>query len=258
LGRLAALAFILVGAWASDASATERPFTYTYTSGVLGRGEIEIEPWSTWRYGRRDFYSGLDHRLEFEVGVTDRLQWAWYINFSGVGQDIGGVRTQSFASRGVSWEWKLKLLDPVADPIGLALYFEPTLAPGEVELEGKIIVDKRIGRLLLAANAVVEQEWELGSADEAESELLWEVDAGATYWLTQSLAAGIEARSLNEGGFDKAMLSAGPVVSYSSGRWWMAATFLPQIWAPAGADRGRLDLASHERFETRVVLGLHI
>ena len=59
----------------------------------------------------------------------------------------------------MSSEWKLKLSDPVADRAGVALYAELSAGPSEVELEGKLIFDKRAGRFLGALNLAAEHEW---------------------------------------------------------------------------------------------------
>jgi hypothetical protein len=96
LGWAAAVALTSQGA-----IATERHFSYAYETGVLSPGHAEIEPWTTHRYGRTDYYSRLDQRLEFEVGVVKRLQTALYWNFQATTQDerdAGGdlVRGSSF------------------------------------------------------------------------------------------------------------------------------------------------------------------
>src|SRR5581483_9323147 len=46
------------------ALANERHFTYTYESGVLPPGAREVELWSTYRTGRHEYYTELDHRAE--------------------------------------------------------------------------------------------------------------------------------------------------------------------------------------------------
>jgi hypothetical protein len=53
--------------------ANERHFTYTYESAVPPPGGRELELWSTFRNDRTGYYSRLDQRAEFEVGISDRL-----------------------------------------------------------------------------------------------------------------------------------------------------------------------------------------
>src|SRR5262245_17874991 len=123
----------------SLASATERHFTYTYESGVLLPGHVELEPWTTFRVGREDYYSAIDNRLELELGLTERLQTSLYWNTSAVAADVADetgetVREHEFELTGISSEWKLKLTDPVADALGSALYLEGTYGNTEAEL----------------------------------------------------------------------------------------------------------------------------
>lgn len=129
-----------------EASANERHFTYSYESGVLPSGARELEVWTTYRRGRADYYSALDHRMEYEVGLGHGLQTAFYINFGSVSQtQSNGEIASSFNYQGISSEWKWRLLDSVADPLGLALYGELELGTMEVEIENKVIIDKRLG-----------------------------------------------------------------------------------------------------------------
>jgi len=252
-------AVLIVAASAAAAAASERHFTYTYESGVLRPGGREIEPWNTFRLGKSDFYSRLDTRLEVELGLTDRLQTALYLNFKAVAADTPLGRTSTTELQGISSEWKLKLSDPVADRVGVALYGELSAGPSEMELEGKLILDKRVGRLLGALNLVAEQEWEF-EEEGTERETVLEVDAAACWFLTPRLTAGLELRSrtvlLPGEEPTRSALFLGPTVSYAKEGWWVAASVLPQIRALAGASDGRLDLEEHERVEVRVLFGL--
>lgn len=251
-----------VVAESQDAAASERRFTYTYQSLVLSRGDIELEPWTTVRIGRESFYNRFDQRIEIEVGLTDRLQMAWYLNLSALTRDVSGVRESSFNFKSVSSEWKYKLLDPVADPIGFALYVEGAFGPMEAELEAKIILDKQVGKILGAFNIVGEYEWELEGPGKTEREGVIEFDLGLAALLTQAWAIGVEMRMHMEftpdDGFAHAVLFGGPVVSYAARKWWVALTVLPQLGALKGSDHGPFNLSDHERVETRILFGLHL
>ncbi|HEX6764409.1 MAG TPA: hypothetical protein VF103_03005, partial [Polyangiaceae bacterium] len=84
---LASAAFAGALAVSGRAAATERHFAFTYETGVLGPGEAEIEPWTTFRVGREHYYSRIDNRLEFEFGVVKNLQTSLYWNFERVTAD---------------------------------------------------------------------------------------------------------------------------------------------------------------------------
>lgn len=268
----------------SVAAANERHFTYTYESATLRPGQLELEPWTTFRAGRDDFYTRLDQRLEFEAGIVDRLQTSLYWNFSSVTQDVPirdatGVtrdeRQSEFEMESISNEWKYQLTDPVADALGLALYLEWALGTSEAEIEAKVILDKRLGNLLLAANVVGEHEWEFDTANELSRELILEADLAAGYFLSESFLVGLEVRNHtdfeNADEFEHSAFFAGPVVSYSSQNWWAALTILPQLGAikgdqtpeapapgaqPVPVESGALTFQEHERFEVRLLAGL--
>lgn len=262
--------FVLTG----SAAASERHFTYTYESNVLNPGDVEIEPWTTWRAGRESYYSRFDQRLEFEFGVVPDLQMAWYWNMTALTADETDAtsgqttRVSGFEFGGVSNEWKYKLSDSFADPVGSALYFEWTAAPAEAELEGKVILDKRMGNALLAFNLVGEHEWEFESKDETKREIGIEADLAFGYFLTPSLVLGLEARShteLEDGKkHEVTAFFAGPSVAYAQKAWWMAATVQPQVFAIKGeeeggeADDSALDLEHHERVNVRVLFGMDL
>lgn len=258
----------VLGLRSGSAAANDRHFTYTYETATLNAGDVELEPWTTYRFGRERYYSRFDQRLELEVGVTDHLMSAWYLNLTSVAADVeddAGVvaRESELEFAGVSSEWKLKLTDPVADVLGSALYLEGTLAPTGAEVEGKVLLDKRVGQLLLAANLVGEfgRTWEERGETEDEVELATLL--AAAWILDERASVGLELRQLNElaGGseLESAVLYVGPTVSYAAAGWWSALTLLPQVAAFAGATEGhRFDLERRERVQVRLLIGAHL
>lgn len=251
---------------AGRAEASERRFAFTYESSVLAPGEVELEPWTTVRAGRRQFYSAFDQRLEFELGLVPNLQTSLYWNFGATSETVRDPVTQELARReefhfsSFSSEWKYKLSDPLADALGSALYFEASYGPKEIELEGKLILDKQSGNLLLAANLSGEQEWELG-VGEAESEQQYALNLAAGYFVTPSLLAGVEATSLTvveEGEVESSTIYAGPSLAYAAERYWLVAGVAPQLFAPKGESGRHLDLQHGEHVWARLLLGFHI
>jgi hypothetical protein len=250
------------------AQASERHFTYTYESNVLNPGEAEFEPWTTFRFGREDYYSRIDQRLEFELGLAPRLQGALYWNFASVAADSSDasgatVREHGFEFTSASAEFKYKLSDPVADALGSALYLEGSLGPLEGGVEAKIILDKQLGRVLLAGNLIGEYESEWAVPGEPEAELEAEVSIGAGYFITDEFVAGAEIRQANEfeeaKELESAVVYAGPALAWRQDNWWLAATGLFQLAALKGAADGRsLDLEHQERYQVRLLLGFDL
>ncbi len=257
--RRAFVGILLLTAASTRLSASERHFTYTYESAVLHPGGREFEPWSTFRLGKDGFYAALDTRLEAELGVTDRLQTSLYLNLSSLNQDTPLGRESATTLQGLSSEWKLKLADPVADPVGLALYGELSGGPGEAEIEGKLILDKRVGRWLGALNLTGEHGWEFAEQGATANESVFELTAAGCYFLRPDLTLGLELRSHTvwpPGDQTRSALFLGPSVSYSREGWWIAVSALPQLRALAGASSGYRDFVEHEKVELRLIFGL--
>jgi hypothetical protein len=248
----------------SAASANERHFAFAYETATLPAGNAEFEPGLTTRLGRPDSFTSLEYRFEFEVGVTDRLQLAIYANGDATAEGINGpgtMRTTHAGFTSSSLEVKYRLLDPVADPIGLALYGEMTGGPDGFELESKVILDRRFGRGLFAANLVYDHEWNLqpnGSVED-ENEVILYLAGG--YFVTDQLVVGLEAREHNiftPMAFETATIYAGPSIAYASNHWWVALAVTPQIAALWGAAPNDIrTFHDHEALDARLVLGLH-
>ena len=264
--------FLLVAVLAAltrTAHADERFFTYVYESEVLPKGKWEFEQWLTYRKGfpdgDRNFNQHLwDFREEIEYGVTERLSAAMYLNFRNnqfVARTAGFQDTSEFSFNGVSAEFKYQLLNPNKQPVGLALYFEPTYNGNEQELEYKVLLSKNLGdNWVLAANAVYEQEWgHEGGMTEREATL--EFTAGAAYRLTPHWAVGLEGRyhSVYEGfGLDDHLGTGwfvGPNVHYGSSKWWATLTLLPQV--AGNPSDGGINRTEHQTFETRLIFGIN-
>jgi hypothetical protein len=172
----------------------------------------------------------------------------------------------------VSNEWIYRILSPYKDPIGLALYVEPTWGSNERELETKLILHKNFfdDRLVWAANftaAAESERWH--GAWENEGEL--ELTTGLAYQFAPRWHAGLEYRHHRgyEGrGFSSskrvyAANFAGPSMHYASQNWWVTLTYLTQLAnAKAYTDGAREDIIGgrfygehHERQELRLRVG---
>ena len=268
LAFLAAPLAVSAALVAPPAGATDRSFVYTQESRVLAPGESELQPWTTFRAGRRRYYSAIDGRLGLAHGLTPGLQLTLYWNFSSRTQDVEQdsltrelVRVTDSDFAGASAELKYQLSDPTADVVGSALYVATTLGPRESELVGKLIVDRRIGNWVLGANLNAELEIEsIRDADgsELETGVLIEPILAAAYALPRGVSVGLEVRAplaLAGEGQSRALFG-GPVARFSDRRFWAALGIQPQLAAFSGQSADtRLDLSYHERVEVRLLAG---
>jgi hypothetical protein len=253
------------------ARADEPLFGFVYTTDLLPKGEKELEQWLTWRHGKsRGKFDVWEERTEFSYGVTDQFQLSGYANFAQSrayhdGVDGATVPPEAFAERrvdpnerwkaskfvGLSLEGIYRLLSPYKDPIGLALYMEPTVGKGLRELESKVIVQKNFldDQLVFAANLTVAQEKRRLPADPdadpgtVEATKHWDRETdvnlgiGVSYRFAPNWSAGLEF--LNEREFSSFKIrdqyrtnSAyyfGPNLHYGGKDFFFTATFLEQL-----------------------------
>jgi hypothetical protein len=250
--------------------ASERIFTYTYQSNVLAKGQKEIEIWNTLHWQREDFYRKFLHRVEFEIGLGGNVQTAFYLNVQSVAAFEPGPSPsiEKELEVGFSNEWKFTLSDPVADALGSAGYLELGILADELELEGKLILDKQIGNTTHALNIVGEPAWGVAvesGGTKTEFELGLEFDYGFSCELNENWNLGFEARNHNDytkgNGWQHSALFAGPVISYRTSGWWVTLTILPQLYAfntEAGNKNSHLELRAHERIETRLLFSYEL
>ena len=283
--RVAAHAVFTGFAFAGPAQADEQYFGYTYSAEVLGKGQSETELWATDRRGKSGgHFDAQDYRIELEHGFTNRLTVAGYANLASHhirGLDPDFEKTdRNFAFRGLSAEFKYNLLSPYKDGVGLTLYAEPAWSRihgggergTELELEFKAILQKNFmdDRLIWASNLTFEPEWEkekevdelTGETEsEWEKELKFEVSTGLTYRVAPGWYAGVEARYASvypdwTNGLHRetSAVFAGPAIHYGGKKWWVTATYLPQLFGKPSPGGSRA-LDEFEKRELRVKIG---
>lgn len=242
--------------------AQDRLFTYTYQSSVLNKGQRDLESWNTLRIGRDDFYARYDNRTEYEIGLGKNLQTSFYLNLTTKTQTLNENTGKVLSTEneiGFSNEWKLKLLDPVANPIGLALYGEVGISSNEYEFEGKIILDKKIGNLTIAANAVYEQEFApvyLNDELEWEKEKKIEAYLAFAYPLSQNFHLTLENAYKNvfvERELEHSALFSGLGFSYIHENFWLNFTAMPQLTSFKGESNDNLNLNEYEKVQFRLL-----
>lgn len=255
----------------------DRHFAWAYESTTLPKGSIDVESFYTVSTGRENFYNRFAHRLELEAGISDRVQTAFYFNSkheaaASVGADgkITGLAKKSGFS--MSNEWKVNILDPSVSPAGLGLYGELTIAPHEVELEYKILVDKKTEKDIIAFNHAGEYEIEFKYVNEngtgkieMEEELVFVHNLAYLRMLKPNLGIGLEMRSHTEivkSEIEHTTLFAGPSFYFNrlfeNGKsFFISLTPLMQATSFGGGHShgNNLELGEHEKAESRILVG---
>ncbi len=254
-----------------------REFARTYQSNTLPKGVNELETWATWRSGREYLYNRLDTRIELESGLTDRLQTALYFNAShksyGASLDtLGGIADTSSSGIfsesefSVSSEWKLNLMNASTAPFGFAVYAELGFSPSEIEIENKLIFDKRTAKSTWALNLVSEFELKY-DVKKGKTVREWEskpeIDLAYMYMFKPTFGLGIEIRNSNEieeGNWNFSALYGGPTLFFSNDKHFIIFNILPQ-WAnlhKTDDAPNNLVLNAREKVETRLIWGISL
>lgn len=254
----------------SEAKADEPLFGFTYTTDLLPKGKLELEQWSTTRSTKATGkFAQQENRTEVEYGVTDRFQFSVYGNYdtdwafhngpfgaTAPGEpfsyDAPGPDDHYQKTRfiGVSGEAIYRLTSPYTSKLGVALYAEPTMGPGFVEPEMRLILQKnfRDDRLVAAFNFTYAPEYRRLAPEKcmclAETDV--NADSGISYRWRRNWSAGVEF--VNEREYNGYKLWAaeinsawfvGPTIHYAGKRFFVTATFLEQLpWATVHSDTG--------------------
>ena len=158
-----ALCFLVTVFIASNhAEAGARRFTYVCNQATTSApGTREFEQWITWdRSPREDRrFNEVDLREEIEFGVTEHFQIGLYLANWGYREDPA-EHEHGFSYQTSALELIYNLTNPTTDLLGLALDGEILGGPEELELESKVILQKNLGRFVVAYNATLEAKWE--------------------------------------------------------------------------------------------------
>ncbi|HWY63378.1 MAG TPA: hypothetical protein VNW15_15865 [Rhizomicrobium sp.] len=264
-------ALAVAGFLPDSAAADDRPFAFAYTTDIEAQGEKEIEQEITWTSGHaHEAFQGIESRSEFEYGFTDNFQGSFYLNHDWSRTHLHAPLEPVEASSlpGVSAEFIYRLMNVYFDPIGFALYAEPTIGNGARSFEVKALFQKNFlnDDLRLALNVNAENRWEKNSFGQFDQSSALEFFGGLSYNVTPEWSVGAEFD--NERGFDGLILGGssafaedayfgGPAISYVGHPFRVvlgAQTQLPWAGNPAKTP-GALEsgyLSGAERFRVRL------
>ena len=229
----ALLAFIVCSN--SPVGATERHFTFTYEVTTADKGELELENWVTWQFHHgRDGAPNthkFEFRHEFEYGITDRLQASLYFSDWHIDDRPGGDDRVHYDDAALEVIYRLS--SPVTGLLGSAVYGEIRSGPELVELESKILLQKDLGKWVMAYNATLEGRWVGEHLEERGGEFAQ--TAAVSYEINPRFTVGAEAlHEIDIPNWDKAEKSVvwtGPNASVRFGHWYVTLTVLARLIA---------------------------
>lgn len=185
-------AALLLVASATPALADDRPFVWTYWTDTPSQGERELE----YRLKAKDASKfALSHQISLDVGLTDRWSLEPYLLLAqGTTTDVEGLKIES----------RYRFMDET-DFLPAAVAYLEIERTTETELEGKLIVGKTLGPVLLSANLIAAKPLAFEPVELGYS-------AGAVIGLGDFLYIGGEARGQKLNLDTKAAQQAGPTV----------------------------------------------
>jgi hypothetical protein len=256
-------------------NAQDRMFSFTYQTNVLNRGGFDLEFQNELLAGKTGANSpfaygqSLNQRLEFEFGLGSNVQTSFYLNseiFHFADTSMDAIEQEMKIS--FSNEWKWKLLDPVADAVGLAVYEEVEVGGSNFESETKLILDKRWMNDLIAVNisGVYEVERSLKKVD-GKTEVAWEksypveLDLAYMHFVNQNFGIGVEVVDHNDmseaDNWSNSVLYGGISIHARNGQFFANISALPQLANLHMTDvaPGKMDFVGGDKLATRLIVG---
>ena len=185
------LIFLSVMSFAASAAATPKPLPFSYGADTNPKGQGEVEQYVDMvpvvaknADGTSSHVLATQFQTEVEYGLLKNLEVGLY---AAIMPATDGV-PELTEGTGVKQRLRWRLADPGDWPIDVALYGEVTEFTSEIELEWKLILDRRFGKLRLLANAWFEEEFYFDGA----TEFVANPTAGITYQVTPIFSPGIE------------------------------------------------------------------
>ncbi len=232
--------------------ANPRALPFTYTTDTLAPGQVEFEqtvdlvPLQRAELDRRERArtSASQFLTEFEIGVAERLELALYLTFvPTVNPNVISPGTQAIMPEGNGAKQRIRytLADPGEWPVDVGVYGELSESEHEFEFEGKVLLQRRLGKLRVDANLWA--EYELYFARQADGSIQRDVvinpTLGATYEISPKFSVGIDSWLRGEYPTNQDMAPAtrpfalgpeyyiGPAIMMSFGKiWWTVAAYV--------------------------------
>lgn len=216
-----------------------RALPSTYFASTEPKGEVELEQYvdlvptvaRSGQTGETVGYLEVLLQTELEYGITDRLELGLYVTLTPASGDGFASTPQAISGNGVKARLKYSLAEEGKWPVDVALYAELAVNHRELELEVKVIVERRFGGLRVAANLVVEREYYWAARPETvlapslgtTVELLPWLHLGAEAWLHVEFPdVSSPTTAFNLGPH----VYVGPAVMLDFGRvWWAVAAY---------------------------------
>jgi hypothetical protein len=235
-------AVVVLAALASRASANPRALPFTYTTDTLPKGGVEIEQYVDLVLLRAvsststavEWYLPSAFQTEIEIGLADRLELGLYMTFvPDPGEQFASKALFPGTGNGLKQRLRYIFADPGTWPLDVGLYGELVENEREIEIEGKLLLQRRFDRVRVAANLSGEYEFYFTG----QREIVLNPSLGVTYEVTPSFHLGVDSWLRGEYPQHPAPSSrtfglgpqayVGPAVMFNFGKlWWAVAGYV--------------------------------
>jgi len=182
--------------WTSVASANPRPLPFTYQHEQLAQGSAELEQYVDLTPARAraaespdpKWYGLTSFQTEFEYGITDRLELGLYITMAPAAASGFAEIPRAMDGTGMKQRLRYQLAGTGEWPIDVSVYGELVENEREIEVEAKVLLQRRFGLARLIANLSAEQEFYY----DGTHDFVLNPTAGLTFELSPTIQPGIE------------------------------------------------------------------
>ncbi len=218
------------------AHANPKVLPFSYATRTIPAGELELESFVDAIPMRvaRELPDGTSEAVttpryvlqtELELGLTDRLELGLYTELR---QDAS-VDAAALRFQGLKQRLRYRVSEPGAWPVDVGVYLEIAEMRDELELEQKLLLERRFGPVTAIANLWIEQEWYW---IDDEIKLLYNPTVGVVYEAHPAVTVGVEYWA--RGRFDRpdpdrdddetrtARHYLGPTLMMQKGEYWMS------------------------------------
>lgn len=210
--RRALVASVLFAPAAAFATPKPLPFTYGADTNPKGQGEVEqyidlVPVMALDGNGAPSRYLATQLQTEVEYGVTNRVELGLYATLAPQAPGYLGIPSLT-EGNGSKQRLRFRFADAGDWPMNLALYGELSETNTELELEWKVILERRFGPVRLLANAWFEyelyfsgrREWVFNPTAGFTVQATPNVSPGLEYWMRAEVSADPkDARDFNDG-----------------------------------------------------------
>jgi hypothetical protein len=245
---------------ATHAWAAPRAFPFTWDSTTLAPGAKDVSLWLTPRLLRENerSFSRLELRAALGVGVAQSFETLLAID---VDMDATLVLGRAVDPK-LSSLWHFSPFKATG-LLGASVLGRVSLGIEGIEVEGRLILDKRFSGAWVALNSSITRGLFWAGPSRIDTRLEQSLGLGALLPVGVSVGAEVRARTaFQEGAYQGTAIHVGPAVTYTTPTFSVGMTVSTQVAADkAPADRALrepLELRDNERFIARIVVSVPV